>query len=244
MSPKEFRGGYIAIARGIFNHPLFNEKREFSRMEAWQWLIEQAAWKPKGQRVRRGVVDVVRGQVVVAVRNLGETWGWSKSNVGRFLHELAAEGMIGIKKAAVNPVGGTKTGTNYSTSKSLITICNYEKYQPASKVLGQTAGQTAGQLSQQALPFAAEFASETDKQSNKESRGAAEKARSKPHHGAKSRCGKFVWWDYGTSDWATFGDDYRSVHGTELMPERYIGGRGNWFVILGEIMRPKRKRRA
>ena len=62
----------------------------------------------------------------------------------------------------------------------------------------------------------------------------------KPNHGAKSKCHKYVWFDYGTDDWSDFAKDYRDVKGSDIFPETRIEGKGNWFVWLGEAARPKR----
>jgi len=50
-----------------------------------------------------------------------------------------------------------------------------------------------------------------------------------------------IWYDYGTPEWHTYAADYQEVTGTERLPESRVGGRGNWFRILGAL---KRKRTA
>jgi hypothetical protein len=62
----------------------------------------------------------------------------------------------------------------------------------------------------------------------------------KPNHGAKSKCHKYVWFDYGTTEWMDFERDYRDVKGSAIFPETRMEGKGNWFVWLGEAARPKR----
>lgn len=65
----------------------------------------------------------------------------------------------------------------------------------------------------------------------------------KPPHGAKSKDGRWRWWDHGTSEWARYAQDYEKVHGAELLPKNRVGGKGNWFVAhpAGEIARPRRE---
>lgn len=48
-----------------------------------------------------------------------------------------------------------------------------------------------------------------------------------------------VWLDHGTDEWQIFADDYRETRGAELLPRSYIGGKGNWFVWLGERARKR-----
>jgi hypothetical protein len=105
--------GYYRMARGWMEHPAFG-REPFTRAQAWIWLIERAAWRDTTQPVGRHFVQVQRGQVAVAVRYLAEAWQWSKSSVDRFLTRLETGTMI-----------GTQPGTQYT----VITICNYEKYQ-------------------------------------------------------------------------------------------------------------------
>ena len=240
MKKRTPRNGYIAIARNIFDHHLFDEERSFSRLEAWIWLIKETAWKPQGQRTRRGTAHLERGQAVTAVRDLGKTWGWPKSNVARFLSRLVDEGMIRIKKARVNITPGTVTGTAAETAISVIELCNYDEFQLAEKSLGQRTGQSAGQCGQEALPFQGDAAANQLNQSNHESRvEVADRGsnRAKPHHGAKGR--GMVWLDHGTDEWKIYAADFCEATGAEKLPETRRGGRGNWFRQLGE---PKRKR--
>lgn len=106
--------GVFAVDRGIFDHPLFDEGRPFSRREAWLWLVAEAAWKPRPTRVSGQIIELKRGQLAHSVRFMAAAWGWSKSAVDRFLGRLKTETMIGTD-------GGTGCG--------VITICNYDEYQ-------------------------------------------------------------------------------------------------------------------
>jgi hypothetical protein len=120
--------GFYKMHRGWMNHPVFG-REPFTRAQAWMWLIEHAAWKDTTQPVGRHHVRVQRGQIVVAVRYLAEAWMWSKSSVDRFLTRLETGTMI-----------GTQPGTQYS----IITICNYEKYQGDWDTTGTQPGTQPG----------------------------------------------------------------------------------------------------
>jgi hypothetical protein len=39
--------GFIAVARGVLDHPVVGARRPFSDFEAWLWLLFEAAWKPQ-----------------------------------------------------------------------------------------------------------------------------------------------------------------------------------------------------
>lgn len=119
--------GYVAMARDWQDHDLF-EGDEFSRRDAWAWLIAQAAWKPTLVRVKGSKVELKRGELCFSQRFLASKWGWSKSRVERFLSLLCDEGMI----TARSKIGATTSHTAdhpAGQGQRIITICNYDKYQ-------------------------------------------------------------------------------------------------------------------
>ena len=115
--------GYFLMHRGWQDNPIF-DREEYSRRDAWVWLVESASWKPTRVRVKGEMVDLDRGELCFAQRFLAEKWGWSKSRVDRFLKLLAAEGMI-----ATRTKNGATTDHAAGQGQSIINICNYEKYQ-------------------------------------------------------------------------------------------------------------------
>lgn len=114
--------GYIKLHRGWRDNDLF--KGEYSRADAWVWLIERAAWKPAKVRIKGQTVQIERGELSFSVRFMAEAWGWSKSRVDRFLADLRSETMIETRSKI-----GTSAGHNAGQGQSIITICNYSKYQ-------------------------------------------------------------------------------------------------------------------
>lgn len=125
--------GVFALDRGWFDHPVFAPE-PFTEREAWAWLISSAAWKPRAVRVGSKVVELKRGQAAFSVRFLAEKWQWSKSRVDRFLGRLENQDMV-----------GTESGTGVT----VVTICNYDKYQkvslPDRDSSGTQTGTAAGQ---------------------------------------------------------------------------------------------------
>lgn len=244
MSPNGV--GYFAIDRGIFRHPLLKRREWFW---AWQWLVGNAAWKDEGTRVGNGTVALKRGQMATTVRGLADLWDWPKSNVEYFLIRLEEAGMIGIEK--VRTKIQTKNGAKSSVAATVITVCNYDKFQRGinqkKRGVGQRVGQGFGQEMLDLPELSEQPASQQLKQTNNkiQESGARANNRNKPAHGAKSRDGKWIWFDHDTSEWDCHAEDYRNVrNGAEILPESRVGGRGNWFVYLGEAMRPKQRRRA
>lgn len=244
--------GFIAIDRGMYDHPVFQGRDEWLR--AFQWLIAQAAYKPCGVRLRYGVADLQRGQLARTVRALAAEWQWTKSKVWRFLKALEAEAMLTCASASTQAGtrSGTKSGTRIAQRVTVITICNYDKFQNLSRPSTARAGQKAGQEAGQGFPDLFETPTNSDPQPLNQTnhttreevgRGTGEergrtRRETKPPHGAKGR--GMVWFDHGTEEWRMYADDYRSARGAEIMPESRIGGRGNWFLSLGEATRRKR----
>lgn len=105
--------GYFKSYRRAFDNPLFNDE-EANRYSAWHWMIAQAAWKDTKHCVRGVVTEVPRGSFFTTVRDLMKVWKWGNSKTSGFLKTLEKQDMIRIE---------IKTG------KTLITICNYDKFQ-------------------------------------------------------------------------------------------------------------------
>lgn len=116
--------GFIYLDRKIEEHELFKAK-PFDELHAWIWLLLKANFKDRKRRLREGIVEVKRGQLVAGYRYLADEWGWSKGKVSRFLDMIEADGMI------------SKNGTQNGT---VITIENYAKYQDQRDTDGTLAG--------------------------------------------------------------------------------------------------------
>lgn len=122
--------GFVAAYREALDHPLLKGNAE--RLGAWMWLVMKAAWKPTPFDIGGKIVTIERGQLCASRSQLAQAWGMSPSGVERFLTRLKTEQMI-----------EQETGQG----RSIITICNYSKYQDVSDEAGQTTGQVTGQQS-------------------------------------------------------------------------------------------------
>lgn len=133
--------GYVKLWRGWRDNPVL---RDPERALAWLWLIENAAWKPGRVWIKGQSVDLDRGELSFSVRFLADQWGWSKSAVDRFLAVLRNEGMIETRSKT-----GTPCDHKAGQGQSILTICNYVRYQSVEDAdrdnSGTTTGTTAGQ---------------------------------------------------------------------------------------------------
>jgi hypothetical protein len=96
---------FYRMQRGWLDKSVF-ERDPYCRRAAWAWLIEQAAFAPQN--------GLERGQIRVSFRFLAKAWKWSVPRVQRWLSAAQEAEMVRYT---------TDTG------RSLITICNYDKYQ-------------------------------------------------------------------------------------------------------------------
>ncbi|WP_051289636.1 hypothetical protein [Paenibacillus massiliensis] len=105
--------GWIKLHRKIQDHWIYQEKRKFSRYEAWLDMIMMA--NHKGNRFLHGneLIDVERGQFVTSEIKLMDRWDWGKNKIRLFFDLLEKDGMI-TRKA--------------DRKRTTITICNYGLY--------------------------------------------------------------------------------------------------------------------
>ncbi len=133
------------VSRKIFDHPLVGAGNggvdPWSKMEAWEWLLATARYKPGEIVVRGHTVTIEVGQLMTTFSGLAERWKWTARKVQIFLEKLQEAGMIDRDTGAhnsrsVNPnVNENVTsnvnpnGTPKGIHSSIITICNYGVYQ-------------------------------------------------------------------------------------------------------------------
>lgn len=108
---------WIKLHRGVFEKGLFKNE-PFSEREAWIWLISEAKFEPSSIRIGNNVHTIDRGDTYCSIRYLAQAWSWDKSRVHRFLKFLESQKMI-----------ERKSETDLRQLESVITICNYGKYQ-------------------------------------------------------------------------------------------------------------------
>lgn len=120
MAKKEILTNFIPISRRLFEHRLWCEEREYSRFEAWLYLLKEARFEDTKLYDGNKVVEVKRGQVYASIRFFAKAWKWSSKKVLGYLDLLIADKMI-VKETAKE------------TGQTVITICKYEEYNSVSE---------------------------------------------------------------------------------------------------------------
>lgn len=108
--------GVFAVDRGIWDHPSL-AKEPFTEREALMWMFGAAAFKPMRIRVGSVSVNLLRGQLAHSLRFMADKWDWSEPRVRRFLTRLKTDAVVTVS---------TDAGV------TVITVCNYNKYQRVS----------------------------------------------------------------------------------------------------------------
>lgn len=121
--------GWLKLYRKITEHKLWLEKRTFSRLEGWLYLLCSANFADRDVVLDGWQIKVRRGQVLTSEVKMAELFGWSRNRVRRFLEMLIDDGSI------------TKDVTPKYT---LITLVNYDVYQDCDTPDGTTDGATGG----------------------------------------------------------------------------------------------------
>lgn len=106
--------GWIKLQRRIQSHWLYQEKRVFSRYEAWLDLLMMANHKQNKVVIGNELVTVEKGSFITSELKLMQRWKWGKSKTRNFLKLLEDDNMI-VKKS--------------DRQKTTISICNYSVYQ-------------------------------------------------------------------------------------------------------------------
>jgi hypothetical protein len=109
--------GTVRVSRDFFDDGAFKSE-PFTEREAFLWMIMEASFKPRERRIGRESVILERGQLATSMRFLQKAWGWASTRrVHSFICALQKRNML--RNAA---------GTGFS----VITLCNYDKYQSVS----------------------------------------------------------------------------------------------------------------
>jgi hypothetical protein len=131
--------GHVKISRKAYDaDPFWNEPREFSRWEAWEYMIQAASFKPTRWSDGQGIVELQRGETPPrSLRYLAREWRWSVKKVRVFLELLQEVGRIRAQQS-------TAQGHTYR-------LVNYRHYQGQGHSEGTakgTAGAQAGHKSE------------------------------------------------------------------------------------------------
>lgn len=105
--------GWICLHRSFLDNPLFTGYK-LSYGEAWIQLLLLANHAPGKVMIGKDILEIGRGELAWSQKNLAKKWGWSLQNLRTFLKTLKTLNMVQL---------------NSNTHTTIITICNYSKYQ-------------------------------------------------------------------------------------------------------------------
>lgn len=108
--------GWIKIYRQIRNHWIWKDKEPFDKRSAWIDLLLSVNHKSKKIPFENDFIEIERGQTLTSIKQLAERWSWSRHKVSDYLNQLEQDTMIVQIR---------------DTRKTLVSIVNYSKYQPA-----------------------------------------------------------------------------------------------------------------
>ena len=135
---------WIAVATDMrFHHlvgcgqsvpPADPSRGAWSRYEAWQDLICEAAWKQRSIINKGKTILLDRGQLMAARSWLAQRWNWTEKTVRTWISKLENETMIEIER-------GQQEGQQKQNLSNVVTICNYDIYQTARELQNLLKGQ-------------------------------------------------------------------------------------------------------
>lgn len=108
--------GFVALYRKFQDNFLWQDKRVFSRAEAWIDILLAVRWSEEEEKVliQNHIVTCGYGQSLKSLGTWAKRWKWSRSKVSRFFTLMQSENMIRTE----------------SVQKSTrLTVCNFKQYQ-------------------------------------------------------------------------------------------------------------------
>lgn len=103
--------GFTKSYRSKWENPVF---RNLLEAAIWSWMCDAAAWKDTKVRFAGEVVELKRGQLITSRSFISKGFGIGEQVTRTFLENIEKDEMVNLQT--------TRKGT-------IITICNYEKYQ-------------------------------------------------------------------------------------------------------------------
>lgn len=106
--------GWISIHRELQDHWLWQEKRVFSKLEAWLDILLTVNHSEQKTMIKNRLFTVKRGESINSLDTWASRWNWNKSKVRRFLTLLESDSMVMTKS---------------ETQTTRLTVCKYDSYQ-------------------------------------------------------------------------------------------------------------------
>lgn len=107
--------GYIALWRKIQDSQIWQERRKFSKAEAWIDILMNVRWSNEPEQVIIGnrILTCGYGESLRSLDTWAKRWGWSTAKVHRVFGLMAGLSMIRVKNETVT---------------TRITVLNYSRY--------------------------------------------------------------------------------------------------------------------
>jgi hypothetical protein len=136
--------GWLLTSRCMRSHPVVGSGRPgkaanpalgfcYSHREAWEWLLEEASYKPRLKVVHGQCYSLEVGDLVASIEFMAMAWNWTPKAVRWFLEKLGASEMV-------------NRGTQKGRRMPVVSICNYSKYQMLQVQEGQASGQANAEI--------------------------------------------------------------------------------------------------
>ena len=106
--------GWISLHRKITDHWLYQEKRVFSKFEAWIDILLQVNHAEAKIVIQNTLFTIKKGQSINSLETWSKRWNWNKSMTRRFLKTLENDGMVKLRN-------------EFKTTR--LTVCKFEDYQ-------------------------------------------------------------------------------------------------------------------
>jgi hypothetical protein len=116
MSLDSKKKSFVKLSRAVFDSKEWNEKREFSKFEAFLDLIQSAEYKKEGSVIpyNGSKIKIERGQLFATLSYLQNRWNWSsRGKVDKYLKSLKNRNTLETEKRQQG---------------NILTLVNYEVY--------------------------------------------------------------------------------------------------------------------
>jgi uncharacterized phage protein (TIGR02220 family) len=105
--------GWISIHRQIKDNWIWDDK-PFSKGQAWIDILLRVNHKPKKILIGNQLIDITEGQTIWSIKDMANTWGWSRKKVDNFLNMLEKDEMLHNKR---------------TTKYTVLTVAKWASYQ-------------------------------------------------------------------------------------------------------------------
>lgn len=124
--------GYVKLSRKAYaSDPFWLEPRRYSRWEAWEDMIQMAAFRKHTRTVGLELVTLNRGELLASRRYLARRWKWGEKAIRGWLEML-------VRTERIRAQRETQVGTVYL-------LVNYTTYQMKGPSKGPPKGQPRAQ---------------------------------------------------------------------------------------------------